>query len=177
VLERVFIISHFLIDLCKIYLQKVKLQRLLFFADQGLHIAVLFGVGYWYQKYKIDVHWLLDVKNIILFTALVFLTKPSSIIIKMFISKWTPSKQKNNSLQNAGNWIGILERLLIFGFIVFGKWEAIGFLIAAKSVFRFSDLKDNKDRKLTEYILIGTLVSFAVAIATGLVYLKLLKIV
>lgn len=38
--------------------------------------------------------------------------------------------------------------------------EAVGFLLAAKSVFRFGDLRDDQDRKRTEYVLIGTLLSF-----------------
>jgi len=50
------------------------------------------------------------------------------------------------------------------------EWQAIGFLIAAKSVFRFGDLSRAKDRKLTEYILIGTLLSFGFAILIGLLY-------
>ncbi len=45
-----------------------------------------------------------------------------------------------------------------------------GFLIAAKSIFRFGDLSKAKDRKLTEYILIGTLLSFGIAIACGVAY-------
>jgi len=57
---------------------------------------------------------------------------------------------------------------LVFIFITEGHWEAVGFLITAKSVFRFSDLKESKDRKLTEYILIGTLMSFGIAIITAL---------
>ena len=48
--------------------------------------------------------------------------------------------------------------------------EGVGFLIAAKSVFRFGDLSKAKDRKLTEYILIGTLLSFGLAILFGLCY-------
>ena len=46
--------------------------------------------------------------------------------------------------------------------------------MAAKSFFRFGDLKESKNRKLTEYILIGTLLSFAIALFTGLVVLKLI---
>jgi len=53
--------------------------------------------------------------------------------------------------------------------VVSGHWEAIGFLVAAKSVFRFGDLKDSGNRKLTEYILIGTLLSFGIAIVTGMI--------
>jgi hypothetical protein len=56
---------------------------------------------------------------------------------------------------------------------VTSNWQAIGFLIAAKSVFRFGDLSQSKDRKLTEYILIGTLLSFGIAITTGLVVVAL----
>ena len=57
-------------------------------------------------------------------------------------------------------------------FIVIGRWEVIGLLIAAKSVFRFNDLKERNNRKLTEYILIGTLVSFGLAILAGLLYVS-----
>ena len=80
---------------------------------------------------------------------------------------------KNESLKDAGKYIGVLERVLVFIFIVVGHWEAVGFLITAKSVFRFGDLTASKERKLTEYILIGTLISFGIAIVISLVYLNL----
>lgn len=69
----------------------------------------------------------------------------------------------------------MLERLFVFIFVITSNWEGIGFLLAAKSVFRFGDLKESKDRKLTEYILIGTLLSFGIAIATGMLVLKLVN--
>lgn len=70
-----------------------------------------------------------------------------------------------------------MERLFVFVFVVTGNWEGIRFLLAAKSVFRFGDLKESQDRKPTEYILIGTLLSFGIAIATGMLVLKLIEIV
>ncbi|WNW02251.1 hypothetical protein RRF68_02180 [Tenacibaculum sp. HL-MS23] len=97
----------------------------------------------------------------------------ASIIIQTIISQWSPEKEfkkEDDSLAKAGKYIGILERLLIFTFIVIGQWAGVGFLLAAKSIFRFGDLTSAKDRKLTEYILIGTLLSFGLAILTGLVY-------
>jgi hypothetical protein len=78
----------------------------------------------------------------------------------------------HKSLPNAGKYIGIIERLFVLVFILLGRWEAIGLLITAKSVFRFNDLKESNNRKLTEYILIGTLVSFGLAILAGLWYLN-----
>lgn len=77
----------------------------------------------------------------------------------------------HKSLPNAGKYIGIIERLFVLIFIILGRWEGIGLLITAKSVFRFNDLKESNSRKLTEYILIGTLLSFGLAIVTGLIYL------
>lgn len=92
------------------------------------------------------------------------------------MSNWSKSLNDNNdaSLASAGKYIGILERLFIFTFILTGNWGAIGFLLAAKSVFRFGDLRESKDRKLTEYILIGTLLSFGIAVATAMLMLELL---
>ncbi|MGB6037763.1 MAG: DUF3307 domain-containing protein, partial [Cryomorphaceae bacterium] len=87
------------------------------------------------------------------------------------MSRWIVTEdEENQSLPAAGKYIGMLERLFIFAFVVLNQWSAIGFLITAKSVFRFGDLSRAKDRKLTEYILIGTLLSFGLAILTGLVY-------
>ena len=65
-------------------------------------------------------------------------------------------------------YIGILERVLIFVFILTNHFEAVGFLLAAKSIFRFGDLKEAQDLKLTEYVLIGTLLSFGIAIVTAM---------
>ena len=92
------------------------------------------------------------------------------MILKNIISIWNPENisEIDKSLDNAGNYIGILERLLIFCFLINNHFEAIGFLLAAKSIFRFGDLKEATDRKLTEYVLIGTLLSFGIAIIIGL---------
>jgi len=73
-----------------------------------------------------------------------------------------------DSLKNAGKYNEIIERLFVFGFILLNQWSAMGLLITAKLVFRFGDLSRAKDRKLTEYRLIGTLMSFGLAIFIGL---------
>lgn len=157
-----------LIDFLKLHYQTSKTKRNWFSIDQILHLIVLIVITLLYTK----TH--LEFKNLgnqfwIILTALILLTNPTSIIIKNIISIWTPeNKNKDKSLQNAGNYIGILERLFIFSFILTGHFEAIGFLLAAKSIFRFGDLKEAKDRKLTEYVLIGTLLSFGIALLIGL---------
>ncbi len=165
-------ISHGIIDFIKLKFQKKKTKRIWFSVDQLLHLVMIFATVLIYNNTSIDFQNL-DNSIWIFVTGIVLLTKPTSIIIKNIISIWTPeSKNKeDNSLQNAGKYIGILERLFVFCFIITNHFEAIGFLLAAKSIFRFGDLKEAKDRKLTEYVLIGTLLSFGIAILVGLVVL------
>jgi len=161
-------VSHGIIDFLKLYFQKKKTKRNWFSIDQLLHLMVIIGITFWYTESRIDFNGF-ENQFWILLTGLVLLTTPTSIIIKNIISIWTPeNKTKDKSLQNAGNYIGILERLFIFCFILTNHFEAIGFLLAAKSIFRFGDLKEAKDRKLTEYVLIGTLLSFGIALLIGL---------
>jgi len=66
----------------------------------------------------------------------------------------------------------MIERILMLTFVITGKFDAIGFLLAAKSVFRFGDLSNRKDRMRTENILTGTLLSFSISIITGLILIK-----
>jgi nitrate reductase NapE component len=165
----VLTLLHGLIDYAKLRLQKKKTKRSWFLFDQALHILVIVGITLLYTDQTLDLHAVSNSFWIVI-TGIIFLTKPTSIVIKNIISIWTPENKSkhDNSLSNAGNYIGILERLFVFVFIVTSHFEAIGFLLAAKSIFRFGDLKEAKDRKLTEYVLIGTLLSFGIALITGL---------
>jgi hypothetical protein len=164
--------SHLIIDAVKLLFQKKKTKRILFFVDQLLHVLIIIGCYYFLSKNTsiLDINFTKN--NLLLLTCLLFLTIPVSIIMKTIFLKWNISQltKNNQSLKDAGKYIGILERILVFIFIVLNHWEAVGFLITAKSVFRFGDLKESKDRQLTEYILIGTLISFGIAIITGILY-------
>jgi hypothetical protein len=162
-------LSHGFIDFLKLQFQKKKTKRIWFVMDQILHLITIVIIASLYKNLSVDFTFFNN-QFWLFITGILFLTKPTSIIIKNTISIWTPeSKNKNDdSLENAGNYIGIFERLFIFYFILSGHFEAIGFLLAAKSIFRFGDLKEAKDRKLTEYVLIGTLLSFGMALLTGL---------
>jgi hypothetical protein len=85
--------------------------------------------------------------------------------------------------EGGGRLIGTLERALVFPFVVLGQYAAIGFLLAAKSVLRFSEIKaaaeadDGDSRKEPEYVLIGTMLSVAWAIGAALLTLATLALV
>ncbi|NJN26914.1 MAG: DUF3307 domain-containing protein [Cyclobacteriaceae bacterium] len=165
------LISHYLIDLIRLKLTGRVGDRLLFFADQALHLLAITLVVYWYEPFQPDFSMMYSGKVLLLLISVLLLTQVASVVMKTLVTKWDfVEDEAGNSLDKAGKYIGMLERLFVFGFIVFQQWQAIGFLLAAKSVFRFGDLTKAKDRKLTEYILIGTLLSFGMAIIIGLGY-------
>ncbi len=73
---------------------------------------------------------------------------------------------EDTSLPLGGQMIGRLERLMILTLLLAGQPDGIGLLIAAKSILRFSEVSEG-DRRASEYVIIGTLASFAWAIATA----------
>ncbi|MEO1253570.1 MAG: DUF3307 domain-containing protein, partial [Bacteroidota bacterium] len=139
--------------------------------DQAAHLLVIALVAYIYEPFDIAPYLRVDQRVLLFLICLILVTIVSSFIMRIVLSAWTVGEDfSSNSLDQAGKYIGILERLFIFFFVIVGFWQSIGFLLAAKSVFRFGDLSKAKDRKLTEYILIGTFISFGLAIAIGLLY-------
>ena len=68
---------------------------------------------------------------------------------------------------NAGKVIGVMERFVTLALILMGQYEAVGLLIAAKSILRY-----NNNQK-TEYVLVGTLLSFGFAILIGALISKM----
>lgn len=167
----IIMVSHYGVDVLKLYtIPLFKNKSIPFFIDQILHIIVLYGCAYFGDLYEHTLS-LFQQLDWALVTAVVFVSFPVAIIMSKIMQKMSDQIEiDHKSLPNAGKYIGIIERLFVLIFIILGRWEAIGLLITAKSVFRFNDLKESNSRKLTEYILIGTLLSFGIAIVTGIIY-------
>ena len=117
---------------------------------------------------------MLNPHNLLLLLGYVLVLKPSSVVIGSILSPWLASVNTQGTLKSAGTLIGYLERLLILTFVLLKQWEAIGFLLTAKSILRFNDIKGIEQRALSEYVLLGTLLSFTTSIAIGLLVSKLL---
>lgn len=167
-------VSHYFIDLAKLYATPMfKNKAIPFFIDQTLHIAVLYSCVYYDNLWE-HTQTLIQQLDWALITAVVFVTFPAAIVMSKLLERMSDQiTLDHKSLPNAGKYIGIIERLFVLLFIILGRWEAIGLLITAKSVFRFNDLKESNNRKLTEYILIGTLLSFGLGILAGIIYINL----
>ena len=182
----ILVVSHFIIDVIKSYCAQ---NITAFVVDQIAHIAVVLGIflyvtDQWRAAVGVLQH--VGVPHLVVVLAYLAVLKPSSIVIKQLLSPWsgevlankptsshpndppTISTEAQQTLSLAGQRIGYLERVLMLTFVLLNQFSAIGFLIAAKSIFRFGDLTKHQDRKLTEYVLLGTFTSVAMTIAIGL---------
>jgi hypothetical protein len=163
-------IVHLLTDIVKSWLYLKNSGKNYFFIDQFIHVITIIGVVVLYdQLYDIQFIMKIEVKAIAIITAFILCTKPANIIIKNafdFFSIQAPTEendnQNKNDLPNAGKLIGIAERLIALALILLGEFEAVGLIIAAKSILRLSGTPKS------EYVLVGTLLSFGIAFFTGI---------
>ncbi len=168
-------IAHLLIDTWKSYRPRTIRY---FLIDQAAHLATIGLAWLWFTGFARPVivqmgGWLDKPAVWFVGVGLLLVLRPAGFLVAQLTDPWQQQIEEEEEglegLQNAGMWIGMLERVLIFIFILVDQFGAIGFLIFAKSVFRFSGrIGSRRRRKETEYILIGTLLSFAIAILVGL---------
>ncbi|MGZ5135249.1 MAG: DUF3307 domain-containing protein [Flavitalea sp.] len=183
--------SHILIDTLKLVagnkVRKVSREFFLFMLDQLLHILVIVIVWLWiidgWNKMNSLITTLFpDYKLLLRLLGYVLMAGPVGFVIQFLTRRWASEINTTDSLKDAGRWIGILERILILTLVYINEFAAIGFLITAKSLLRVidkpfypgSESHPFSPRKHTEYVLIGTFLSFAIAIITGLVINRLL---
>lgn len=165
---------HFLIDALTCRL-KSSLKG--FYLDQGLHVVSLILVAFLCDSFTSgsgeSLGFLLW-DGLMLGAGLVMTVKGAGVIVgrvserilaendeKVDGGEFTLAEILSKGLLNGGQQIGNLERALIFIFVMLGQYAAIGFLVAAKTAFRF---EESKKQIVGEYVLIGTLWSMGLAI-------------
>lgn len=172
----VVLVSHLIIDVLKdICLLKIQYKPndvrsnwecVLFVIDQALHMLVIWMLlKYVNIAENTAICNIFDTKIMSCIVAYLIVVKPTSILIGKFTQRWQTVLLDSKGLHDAGMWIGFAERILALTFMLLGTYEALGFLIAAKSLLRFQET----DIKRTEYVLIGTLLSFGVAVLLGVI--------
>jgi hypothetical protein len=187
----VIAITHFAIDVIKSYLFVKKIGlKFLFIADQVMHILIISLVIFSFYKASFlspcesvgyynfweSAHQSFPTKKLFILLSLYLCTKPANVFIKNIMEMYnitTPKTKRSNDLPNAGKLIGIIERILSFILITFDHFSIVGFIIAAKSILRFRDT----DIAKTEYLLIGSLLSFGIAILLGIIYHNINEII
>lgn len=154
--------SHWIIDIVKLKSGQKGLRA--FVGDQFAHIAIVVSIALYIHGIGWTWSYVDFVREILPYVlGLVLIFRPTGFLIDHIIKRWIEELDDNqDTLPAAGRWIGYLERFLIFIFVILQQYAAIGLLIAAKSILRFRDTDSRQ--KITEYILLGTLLSFTCAI-------------
>ncbi len=152
-----------------------------FLLDQGVHLAALAALGVYWIPANAAPYW----RTLFPFyTEAVLLLSGAILCIWVggfWVGKTVAPFQEaigdaSASLPNAGRLIGQLERALIYLLVLAGEPQGVGFLVAAKSILRFGEVKEPEQRKEAEYIIIGTLMSFGWALLIAFATKSLLEI-
>ncbi|MCD4655303.1 DUF3307 domain-containing protein [bacterium] len=191
-------ISHLLIDLIKIWissrekrgeiskLQQLKFDDICLIFEQVLHVAMIIFIWLCTDKmhllsspsnHWVDLFGLRYTKGLVLMLGITACVWGVGIVLKFQMAKFADalSEKIRKGLPRGGRTIGMLERMLIFMFVLVGKPEGVGFLVAAKSVFRIGDLTNRDDKDHAEYIMIGTLRSFTYALVVSFITKWIIK--
>lgn len=182
------LVSHLIIDSIKSTIKKDSLT--LFILDQTAHYLVIVLLSIYLANKSgdsnLNLYWsnLLGVdylKTIIVIISIVMVTKFSGIIIsyiiKPFQLKIFRLENNNHDEIKTGRIIGYLERIIILVLFIANLHTIVGFLITAKSILRYGEIKTHNDKVMVEYVLIGTLLSFTSGIAIAYLTSESLKLI
>lgn len=197
-------IPHLFIDALKGRVEKCRFNNTVihdsgyeiftFVADQLLHICVLFMTAVVITKWIWQVPPFVEdlgVKKLVFILMFIVCGPPANILTRRIllyrhVLKRTQDGNDTNSEEEpkTGQLIGSIERRLILFFMFINKYMAIGFLVTAKSILRFNDIKDGEDKKNgnalikgyhtdnSEYVLVGTFISVSIAVFCGYLVFK-----
>jgi hypothetical protein len=164
--------THLIIDGIKANFED---NALVFVLDQLLHVIILFIL--WeilvllpLSEISSAVHNIWNSPQILLIVVgYLIILWPTGFFIGKLTSNLRAHIESNGQagLAEAGFWIGCLERLFVYSLVLTHQLAAISILIGVKSIYRFGAIRETERRKEAEYILIGTLISFAAAMAIG----------
>jgi hypothetical protein len=161
-----------------------------FSIDQGVHLAML-GALAWFYPEAAAQGWIghadpsvtrAYLRGLCLVSGTLASVQFGAVLIRKAVAGFTQEIARDleraagagadasniEGLKNGGYYIGCLERALVFLLILIAQPTGVGFLITAKSILRFGDIKESIHQKRTEYVIIGSFMSFgwAILIAT-----------
>jgi hypothetical protein len=194
----VVFISHALIDAIK---TRSKYDNLfVFLLDQCVHILILILVSSLvvrWQLYPVESLWLRwfgqsYVEVLILLTGAIVCIYVGGFVVGYGVTPLQVQIMERNAhaeergdvrafqtrgFDGGGRIIGYLERALIFILVLSNQAGAVVFLMVAKSVLQFGEVRQREYRMEAEYIIIGTLLSFTFGLIMAFTTKRLLMIV
>jgi hypothetical protein len=170
---------HYLTDGCKLEAIKRKLGSdvFLYLLDQFIHVVVLVLV--WGYMYELDAPIfdtlrlpIEDYNTSLIVLGYISVIWPVAYMIRFAIHYMTTTAPLTEWNLSADKTTGMLERVIILTMVLIGQYEFIGLMLVAKSIIHVVN-KDEHAR--TQYVLVGTMMSYCMAIMIGVI-LKLLLI-
>lgn len=107
-------------------------------------------------------------------SACVFLLATGNRIVRFTLLATRPSLPDEEGTMRGGRLLGPMERLIVAGTVISGDIAGAGFVIAAKGLLRFREIRGAEQPRIdeiTEYFLVGTFTSVLVAVIAGLLVL------
>ena len=183
VLASLYIAMHLVIDRGKQGLMRtarVGDSASVFVVDQVLHICTILGLAWFltrpeWSSLRSQFGWLPATGEKVLEAGVVYVVVVfgGGYLIRYLTRNLSAgietSGETTEEVENAGMYIGWLERFLVVTAILVQSPSLVGLILTGKSIARFPELK----AKFAEYFLIGTLLSVALAVVGGLVLAKL----
>ncbi len=153
-----------------------------FLADQALHVLTVFFTAwllirppFWALLEKF--HWVQSAieKPLVVSVVYVGVIFGGGYVVRFLTKPLTKQDmsilgETANEMQNAGMYIGWLERFVVLTALVLQSPATVGLILTAKSIARYPEMKSVR---FAEYFLIGTLLSMSLGILGGLILLKL----
>jgi len=156
-----------------------------FSIDQAAHFIILFLAWYfWGRELTVGLCIYDHAHHLTIVLGLLVLLRPVGLLLGSG-AIWTFNKQEENGAQtqkendtraedakqkkDSSRLIGYLERIIVFFLLLNGEYSTIALVIAAKSIARFPEIKDEKGHLRANDYIIGTFLSLTAVIAVTVV--------
>ena len=154
-----------------------------FLGDQAVHAVTVFLTTWLITRPPFGtllakIHWAQSAieKPLLVSVIYVGVIFGGGYVIRFFTKPLTKQDmsilgETTNEMQNAGLYIGWLERFVVLTALVLQSPATVGLILTAKSIARYPEMKSVR---FAEYFLVGTLLSMSLGIIGGLILLKVL---
>jgi hypothetical protein len=95
---------------------------------------------------------------------LVFLIASANVVVRMVLAGAHVPVGETEKTLKGGRVLGPIERVFIFATALSGEFVALGAIVAAKGIVRFPELQNDQHGTKAEYVLVGSFVSWAIAL-------------
>lgn len=103
-----------------------------------------------------------------------FLLATGNRIVRFTLAATEAALDEDENAMRGGRILGPMERLIVSAAVISGDVAGAGFVVAAKGLLRFREIRDTEKSgvdEITEYFLVGTFTSVVVAAVVGVLVL------